>query len=95
MSADTGRSSSTRSWWYLALGAVVFVVGFGAIESLVRRDPGASDADSTSAVAADAASYPLVRLIDGGGVEIRHDFFRRTTVRLQDRSEEQALHDCL
>ena len=41
------------------------------------------------------ARLPELRRLDDGGIEIRYDFFRRSTIRLGDADDETALFDCL
>jgi hypothetical protein len=98
MESESKRSSSARKWWLLAGGFVVFVVAFGLLESLVRTEPTPSEGGSTpagGAVAALSPAPPLLRRLDDGAIEIRHDFFRRSTIRLSNEDDEQALFDCL
>ncbi len=92
---ESGRSSSARKWGLLIGGIVVFVVAFGLLESLVRPEPtpGSTAADDTNAAASPAP--PELRMLDDGAIEIRHDFFRRSTIRLGNKEDEQALYDCL
>ena len=87
-------SSSARNWWLLIGGVFVFVVAFSLLESLVRRDPTGSTPEQDTAALTSPAPPEVLRPHDGG-VEIRHDFFRRTTYRLESEDEEQALFDCL
>jgi hypothetical protein len=98
MDSESERSSSARNWWLLAGGFVVFVVAFGLLESLVRTEPTASKEGSTpdeDAAAASSPAPPTLRRLDDGAIEIRHDFFRRSTIRLGTEDQEQALFDCL
>ena len=98
MDSESERSSSARKWWLLVGGIVVFVVAFGLLESLVRTEPTPSEEGSTPAVAADATLSPAppeLRRLDDGAIEIRHDFFRRSTIRLGNEEDEKALFDCL
>jgi hypothetical protein len=92
------RKPPFRKWWLLIAGIVVYLAVFSLLESLVRTDRATSDTDSTSADAADAARSPApphVRRLEDGGIEIRHDFFRRSTIRLGNEEDEKALYDCL
>lgn len=94
MNGDKGRASSARKWWLLIGGIVVFVVGFSLIENLVRKEPRPSvSAEDTADVFSHAA--PRLRRLDDGAIEIRHDLFRHTTIRLEDEEAGQALFDCL
>ena len=94
MERENRRSSSARNWWLLIGGVVVFVLGFSLLESLVGTEPtGSTPAQDAAAPTSPAA--PEVRRLDDGAIEIRHDFFRRSTIRLDDEDEEQALFDCL
>jgi hypothetical protein len=94
MDPESGRSSSAREWWLLIGGIVVFVVAFSLLENLV----GTSEKGSTPAEAVDAApssTPPELRRLDDGAIEVRHDFFRRSTIRLGNEDDEKALFDCL
>ena len=93
MSQSNGKSSA-RTWWLFVGALVVFVVGFTLLERLVRGD---ADPATSAEKGGDAASpaRPEVRRLEDGAVEIRHDFFRRTTIRLGDEEAGQALFDCL
>jgi len=66
---------------------------FSLIESLVptasRPSPTLEDLALTS------PAPPRVRRLDDGAIEIRHDFFRRSTIRLGDEDAERALLECL
>ena len=42
-----------------------------------------------------APAIPEVRRSDDGSIEIHHDYFRRTTIRLDDDESRQALFECL
>jgi hypothetical protein len=98
MDSESARSSSARNWWLLAGGFVVFVVAFGLLESLVRTEPTASKEGSTPGEETDAAPSPAppkLRRLEDGAIEIRHDFFRRSTIRLGSEDQEKALFDCL
>ena len=94
MDPKSERSSSARKWWLLIGGGVVFVVAFSLLQSLVRNEPTPS-AESSAPGAAPSPAPPELRRLDDGGVEIRHDFFRRSTIRLGNEDEEKALFDCL
>lgn len=98
MEPESETSSSARKWWLLIGGIVVFVVAYSLLESLVGSEPTPSGNGSTPAEGADAAPSPappqVTRLADGA-IEIRHDFFRRTTIRLGNEDDEKALLDCL
>ena len=96
MDPDSERTSSARKWWLLIGGIVVFVVGFSLLERLVRTE--STPSERGSAEDADAAwspAPPELRRLDDGGIEIRHDFFRRTTFRLGNEDDAQALFECL
>ena len=94
MDPESERSSSTRKWWLLVGGIVVFVVAFSLLESLVRTEPTPSEKGSMPA-AAPSPAPPELRRLDDGAIEIRHDFFRRSTIRLGNEDKEKALFDCL
>ncbi len=94
MDPESGRSSSARKWWLLIGGVVVFVVAFSLLESLVRTEPTPSEKGSMPA-AAPSPAPPELRRLDDGAIEIRHDFFRRSTIRLGNEEDEKALFDCL
>jgi hypothetical protein len=93
--SESERSSSARAWWLLIGGFVVFVVSFSVLEKLVRPEPTASETPAAGADVAPAPPPPQLRRLDGGGIEIRHDFFRRSTIRLGNEDDEKALFDCL
>ena len=94
MDSERKGSSSARKWWLLIGGGVVFLVGFSLLENLVRKEPQPStSAEDIHDPFSPAA--PQLRRLDDGGIEISHDFFRRTTIRLGDEDTEQALFDCL
>jgi hypothetical protein len=98
MDPESERSSAARKWWLLIGGIVVFVVAFSLLESLVRTEPAPSAEGSTPAGDPDAAPSPPppeLRRLDDGAIEIRHDFFRRSTIRLGNEDDEKALFDCL
>jgi hypothetical protein len=98
MDPESEKSSSARKWWLLIGGIVVFVVVFTLLESLVRTDstPSADGPTSTgNAAAVGSPLRPELRRLDDGAIEIRHDFFRRATIRLDTEEEDNALFDCL
>ena len=98
MDSERKGSSSARKWWLLIGTIVVFVVAFDLLEKLVRPEPTPSGEGSTVAEGAGAAASPApprLRRLDDGAIEIRHDFFRRSTIRLGDEDDEKALFDCL
>ena len=98
MDSQRERSTSARKWWLLVAGIVVIVVTLDLLESLVGTAPTPSEegaAPKVGVVAALSPAPPEVHRLDDGGIEIRHDFFRRTTIRLGNEDEEQALFDCL
>jgi hypothetical protein len=98
MDPEGKRSSSARDWWLLIGGIVAFVVAFSVLESVVRTEPTPSEEGSAPAENADAAPSPTpprLRRLEDGAIEIRHDFFRRSTIRLGDEKDEKALFDCL
>jgi len=83
-----------RKWWMLIGAVVVFVVVFNLLEKLVG--PRSAPAADAAGVAREASPEPpRILRPEGGGVEIRHDFLRRTTIRLGSPDDEQALADCL
>jgi len=87
------RRSSTRGWWLLAAAVVAFLVLFDLLDRLTGSEAPVDTA--TDASAASVPTPPEVVRLEGGGVEIRHDLFRRTTIRLGDDEKERELHDCL
>jgi hypothetical protein len=98
MDSESERSSSARKWWLLMGGIAAFVVAFSLLESLVRTESTTSEEGSTPAPTAAAAPSPpppRLRRLDDGAIEIRHDFFRRTTIRLGNEDDATALFDCL
>ncbi len=92
MDPESERSSSARKRWLLIGGVVVFVVAFSLLESLFSTEPTTPAED---AGAATSPRPPELRRLDNGEIEIRHDFFRRSTFRMGDEDEEKALFDCL
>ena len=95
MDAEGERSSTARAWWMLIGGIVVFVVSFSVLEKLVLPEPADSESPGAGADVAPAPRPPELRRLEGGGIEIRHDFFRRSTIRLGNEDDERALFDCL
>jgi len=92
------RSSSARKWWLLIGAFVIFLVAFDLVERLVRTESTPSEEGSPAAEGAFGArpnTAPELRLLKDGGIEIRHDFFRRTTIRVQSEERRKALFDCL
>ena len=87
---------ASRGWWCLAGGVIVFVVAFSLLERLARDESTGSPSGPTASGEAEAGPPPpeLIKR-DDGGVEIRHDFFRRTTIRLSNEEDGKALFDCL
>jgi hypothetical protein len=75
-------------------GVGVFVVAFTLLESLVGTKPTGSTSAQDS-IASTSPAPPEVLRPEGGGVEIRLDFFRRSRYRLGNEDQEQALFDCL
>lgn len=98
MESESKTSSSARKWWLLAAALVAFVVVFDLLERLTRTEPGPS-VDGSSPVedagAARGPAPPEVLRLEDGAIEIRHDFFRRSTIRLEDEEDSDALFDCL
>ena len=90
MDPESERSSSARKGWLLIGGIVAFLATYSLIESLVRTEPTPSPA-----AAAPSPSPPELRRLEDGAIEIRHDFFRRSTIRLGNRDDEKVLFDCL
>ena len=82
-------------WGLLLGGIVVFVVAISLLETLVRTEPTPSENGSAIADAARSPAPPELRRLDDGAIEIRHDFFHRSTIRLGNEEEERALFDCL
>jgi hypothetical protein len=67
-----------------------------ALFSLLERLAGTPSSVSTLEPGAPTSpALPEVRMPEDGGVEIRHDFFRRTTIRLGSEEEDGALFECL
>ena len=98
MDSEREKPASTRRWWLFLGGIVAFVVAFQLIESVFLTDPSGSEegaAPTEGAGGAPSPAPPEVRRLDNGAVEIRHDFFRRTTVRLGNDDDAKALFDCL
>ena len=95
MDPESGRSSSARKWCLLIGGIVVFVVAFGLLESLVRPEPTPGSTSAEDARAAVSPAPPELRMLDDGEIEIRHDFFRRSSFRLGNEEDGKALFDCL
>ncbi len=85
--------SSTRMRWLLVGGVAVFVVAFSLLESLVGTESRPSATEAAAGTWSPAP--PEVRRLEDGQIEIRHDFFRRSSYRLRNKVEEQALFDCL
>ena len=94
MDPERSRRSPARKWWLLVGGIVVFVVAFDLLERLVGPSPSASETAPAARGTASPAP-PEVRRLEDGAIEIRHDFFRRSTIRLGDEDEQQVLFDCL
>lgn len=89
------RPSETRKWWLLAGGFVVFLVAFQLLEDVISPEP-SQEADAEAAPSpAPSPSPPELRRTDDGAIEIRHDLFRQTTIRLGDEEDSKALFDCL
>jgi hypothetical protein len=88
-------SSRLRGWWIPIGGLVVLVSSFSLLEKLVGPEPTASATGSDGADVAPGPKPPEIVRLEGGGIEIRHDFFRRTTIRLDSEEKEQVLFDCL
>lgn len=98
MDEKSAKSSRARNWWLLAGGIVVLVVTFDLVERLVRTESGPDANGPPSAEDAAAAETPFrpeVRKLEDGGIEIRLDLFRRTTIRLANEADERELLDCL
>ena len=86
------ESKGRRTGWWVA-GAVVLVVAiFTLLERLIEGKP--TPVLENPAIVTSPAPPEVLRLEDGG-IEIRHDYFRRTTIRLGVEEDEQALYDCL
>jgi len=82
-----------RKWWLLIGGIVAFVVAFDLLERLVPSNEGPAAAEDAALVSSPAP--PELRRLDDGAIEIRHDFFRHSTIRLSNEDDSQALFDCL
>jgi hypothetical protein len=90
MDPEGKKLSSARNWWLLIGGFVVFVVAFSLLEHLVGTEStGSRPAQDATSLTSPAS--PEVRRLDDGAVEIRHDFFRRSTIRLGNEDEGQAV----
>jgi len=92
---ESERSSSARNRWWLVGGVVAFVVGFSLLERIVPTPEPAESSRPAGEGTSWAPGPPQVIQHEDGGVEIRHDLFRRTTIRLGNEDDEQALFDCL
>jgi hypothetical protein len=93
MGRQIERSSSTRKWWLLIGGIVVLIVAFDYLERLVRKEPLPSSVSDVDARTSPAP--PQLRRLDDGAIEIRHDIFQRTTIRMDDEDAAEALFECL
>jgi len=80
-----------RKWWLLIGAVVLFLVLFQLLEDRFTTSP----PDSAARDVEPSIHVPEVRRLDDGAVEIRHDLFRRTTIRMGDEDQEQALFECL
>jgi len=85
------RASLTRKSWLLLGGFVAFLLVFGLLERFVGTAPSSSETTKEAV----APEVPTVRRLDDGAIEIRHDLFRRSTIRLGDEEDEKALLDCI
>ena len=96
MNPERRKSFSARKWWLLIGGGVLlYVVVFSMLERLARPEGSPSEDGSTPEAAASAPAPPQLRRLADGAVEIRHDFFQRSTIRMGNEADEQALYDCL
>ncbi len=98
MDPERKRLSSTRKMWLLIGGIVVFVVVFDLLEKFISSEPTPPRDGSTPEKGANIVqppALPELRRLDDGAIEIRHDFFRRSTIRLGNKDEQDALFDCL
>ena len=93
MDREHRRSSETRKWWLLLGGFVLFLVAFQLLEDLISPAP-LQDADAAPSPAPSPAP-PELRRTEDGAIEIRHDLFQQTTIRLGDEEDSKALFDCL
>ena len=93
MSSGNEKSTPSRMRWLLLGGIAVFVVAFSLLENLVG--PESTPSDTEAAAGEWAPAPPELRRLEDGQIEIRHDFFRRSSYRMGDKEEEQALFDCL
>jgi len=86
-----------RKWWLLIGAILVYLLAFDWLERLVRNEPASSEQNPGAAqrIATSSPRRPEVRRLDDGAVEIRHDFFRRTTIRLGDEDSQDTLFNCL
>lgn len=84
---------SGRGWW-LPVGAFVgYLVVISLLERVVPGGKGSTSGQGAAAVSAPAPPE-LVRL-DDGAIEIRHDLFRRSTIRMGNEEDTGALYECL
>lgn len=93
MSSGNEKLTPARKRWLLFGGIAVFVVAFSLLESLVGTDSTPSEPEADEGTW--APEPPEVRRLEDGEIEIRHDFFRRSSYRMADKKEEQLLFDCL
>ncbi|MCP3978205.1 MAG: hypothetical protein GY716_02580 [bacterium] len=96
MHPESNRSSSRRNWLLLLGAAILFVVAFGLLERVVapRPVPGVT-ASGTDDTQANAPAPPTVQRRNDGGVDIRHGFFHRTTIRMGSPEDDDALYECV
>jgi hypothetical protein len=94
MDPQPKKPSPARAWWMLFGAMVVFLVGTTVLDGLLRDEPAAPAPDREQRGSV-SAGVPQVHRLEDGAVEIRHDFFRRTTIRLDDDESGAALYECL
>ena len=90
MSSGNEKSPAARMRWLLLGSVAVFVVAFSLLESLVG-----TPSDTEAAAGAWSPAPPELRRLEDGQIEIRYDFFRRSSFRLGNKEEEKILFDCL
>jgi hypothetical protein len=97
MKPESERSSLTRKrkWWLLLAGGLVFLVILTWVEGMVRHDREKTTTTAEGARDARPLAPPEVVRLEEGGIEIRYEFSRDTTLRVMDREKEDALFDCL
>jgi hypothetical protein len=85
-----------RKWWLLIGGFVLLILSVDVLQRLIpsKPRPKPNSTQHEPGHKASPASPQVVRRNDGA-VEIRHDLFRRSTTRLGNDKDEQALFECI